>query len=106
MVYVFDLDNTLCDTRKGKDGRWRYFESTPFYDRIKVVNKLWDEGHTIIVETARGCNSKINYYEETFNQLRSWGLKFTTLRTGVKFGADYFIDDKGINSEDFFNGKH
>ena len=106
MVYVFDLDNTLCDTRKGDDGRWRYFEATPFFDRIKVVNKLWDEGHTIIVETARGCNSKINYYERTFDQLRSWGLKFTTLRTGVKFGADYFIDDKGINSEDFFNGKY
>ena len=106
MVYVFDLDNTLCDTRKGDDGRWKYFDSIPFTNRINVVNKLWDEGHTIIIETARGCNSKINYYEDTFNQLRSWGLKFTTLRTGVKFGADYFIDDKGINSEDFFDGKH
>jgi len=24
------------------------------------------------------------------------------LRTGVKFAADYYIDDKAINSEEFF----
>ena len=29
-------------------------------------------------------------------------LKFDLLRTGIKFGADYYIDDKAINSEDFF----
>ena len=71
------------------------------------MNKLWEEGHNIIVETARGCGSKINHYEEYFQStFNAWGLKFTSLRTGVKFGADYFIDDKGINSEDFFDGKH
>ena len=105
-TYVFDLDHTLCNTVKDETGRWRYFEAEPFYNRIEVVNKLWEEGHHIIIETARGCNSKINHYEKTFNQLRSWGLKFHTLRAGVKYGADYYIDDKAINSEDFFDGKH
>ena len=38
------------------------------------------------------------------NSYVSWGLKFTSLRTGIKFGGDLFIDDKGVNSEDFFNG--
>ena len=105
-TYVFDLDGTLCHTESNADGHgMRYYEATPFYDRIEVVNNLWKEGHTIIIETARGCGTKINHYEETFDQLRSWGLKFTSLRTGVKFGADYFIDDKGVYSEDFFSGK-
>jgi hypothetical protein len=105
-TYVFDLDDTLCDSKyDDKEKRWLYFEATPYYDRIEVVNRLWEEGHIIIVETARGCVSKINYYEKTFNQLRSWGLKFHTLRTGVKFSATYYIDDKAVNSEDFFNGK-
>ena len=105
-TYVIDLDHTLCDTKRFVDetGResWEYYKSTPYYDRIKKVNKLWEDGNTIIIETARGCGSKLNHYEQTFNQLRSWGLKFHTLRTGVKFGADYYIDDKAINSEDFF----
>ena len=105
-TYVFDLDNTLCDTLKNEDGRWRYFEAEPFRDRIEVVNKLFDEGHYIIIETARGCDSKINHYVKTFDQLRSWGLKFHTLRTGVKYAATWYIDDKAINSEDFFSGKH
>ena len=33
------------------------------------------------------------------------GVKFHTLRTGVKFGADLFIDGKGINDESFFSNK-
>ena len=56
-------------------------------------------------QQTKGCDSKINHYERTFDQLRSWGLKFHTLRTGVKFAATYYIDDKAINSEDFFDGQ-
>lgn len=104
MRYVFDLDNTLCDTKKKEDGNWDYLNSDPFEDRIKVVNDLYDNGHYIIVETARGCVSKKNWYEETYHQLVRFGLKFHELRSGVKFNADFFIDDKAINSEDFFNG--
>jgi len=104
-TYVVDLDHTLCDTKQGEDGKWNYYEAVPYYDRIEYVNNLWEQGHAIIIETARGCSTKINHYEKTFDQLRSWGLKFTSLRTGVKFSADYYIDDKAINSEEFFNGK-
>ena len=101
-TYVFDLDHTLCDTKKDSSGRWLYFESIPYYDRIEKVNKLKEQGHKIIIETARGSDSKINHYEKTYNQLISWGLKFDILRTGVKFSASYYIDDKALNSEDFF----
>jgi FMN phosphatase YigB (HAD superfamily) len=102
MIYVFDLDNTLCDTQKKSDGNWDYINAKPFEDRIKKVNTLYDDGNYIIVETARGCISKKNWYEQTYNQLINFGLKFHELRTGVKFNADYFIDDKAINSETFF----
>lgn len=100
--YVFDLDNTLCDTKKNSEGNWDYLNALPFYDRIEKVNKLFEEGNYIIIETARGCSSKKNWYIETYNQLISFGLKFNELRTGVKFNADFFIDDKAINSENFF----
>ena len=83
MVYCFDLDGTLCNT----DGN-NYKDSTPKEERIEIVNTLYDEGH--------------NYFFFTMEQLKSWGVKFHTLRTGVKFGADIFIDDKGIRDERFF----
>ena len=97
MVYCFDLDGTLCNT----DGN-NYKDSTPKKDRIKIVNTLYDDGHTILIDTARGCVSGKNYFFFTMEQLKSWGIKFHTLRTGVKFGADIFIDDKGIKDQRFF----
>ena len=97
MVYCFDLDGTLCNT----DGN-NYKDSTPKKERIEIVNTLYDEGHTVLIDTARGCVSGKNYFFFTMEQLKSWGVKFHTLRTGVKFGADIFIDDKGIQDQRFF----
>ena len=97
MVYCFDLDGTLCNTDSNN-----YKDSTPKKDRIKIVNALYEDGHTILIDTARGCVSGKNYFFFTMEQLKSWGVKFHTLRTGVKFGADIFIDDKGISDEGFF----
>ena len=97
MIYCFDLDGTLCNTEGNN-----YSESTPKKDRIAVVNKLYEQGHTILVDTARGSVSGKNYFFFTLNQLKSWGLKFHTLRTGTKIGADVFIDDKGISDLNFF----
>ena len=97
MVYCFDLDGTLCNT----DGN-NYKDSTPKKERIEIVNTLYDQGHTILIDTARGCVSGKNYFFFTMEQLKSWGVKFHTLRTGVKFGADIFIDDKGIQDQRFF----
>ncbi len=101
MVFLFDLDNTLCYTVK-KNEKWAYLEAIPIKERIEKVNELYDNGNIIIIETARGCVSDKDWYEETKNQLISWGLKFNILRTGVKFNCDFIIDDKAINSEDFF----
>lgn len=104
MRFVFDLDNTLCDTKKFPDGRWDYLGAKPFEKRIEKVNELYDQGHYIIIETARGSVSKKNWYEETKNQLLNFNLKFHELRTGFKLNADFFIDDKAIKAEDFFYG--
>lgn len=98
MIYVFDLDNTLCET----EGTF-YEKAQPIQCRIEKVNKLYDSGHTIIIDTARGCASGKNWWYFTCDQLKEWGVKFHTLRTGVKFGGDVFVDDKGINDNDFFD---
>ena len=98
MIYCFDLDNTLCKTHESN-----YESSTPIVERIELVNKLHDEGHIIIIDTARGSVSGKNWWRFTVEQLNSWGLKFHTLRTGVKFSADIFVDDKGFNDKYFFD---
>ena len=46
MKYVFDIDGTLCTTNKDCD----YEKVEPIADRIKIVNRLYDEGHKIILD--------------------------------------------------------
>jgi hypothetical protein len=97
MIYCFDLDGTLCDT-EGSD----YVNSIPRRERIDAVNKLYDEGNTIYIETARGSGSGKNWLDYTKKQLDDWGVRHHTLRSGVKFHADIFVDDKGISDAEFF----
>lgn len=106
MRYVFDLDNTICDTKQNSDGTWDYLDAKPLPGRVEKVNELFNSGNYIIVETARGNSSKKNWYEKTYQQLVSFGLKFHELRTGVKYIADVYIDDKAVNSEDFFGSNN
>ena len=102
MRIVFDLDHTLCDTESKPDGGWKYLEARPYSNRVEQVNRLYDEGHYIIIDTARGSWSGNDWTEETKKQLESWGLKFHEVRAGKKIYADLYVDDKGVNSEQYF----
>jgi hypothetical protein len=104
MKYVIDIDGTICSITDGN-----YELALPIQSRIEKINKLYDEGNHIIYLTARGMgrfkNSRLlaykNFYDVTHSQLKSWGCKFHELHLGKPSG-DYYIDDKGMNSNDFF----
>jgi hypothetical protein len=104
MKYVFDIDGTIC-TQVAP----HYETATPFPERVKKINALYDEGHTIICFTARGMGRHNNnmllaiqdFYELTKNQLDHWGVKYHHLFLG-KPNADIYVDDKGIKDSDFF----
>ena len=96
MIIVFDLDGSLCETRDGQ-----YMEAIPDREAIRRVNELYDAGDTINIDTARGSVTGEDWYGRTLAQLEGWGLRFHCLRTGVKFFADRYIDDKATNVEDW-----
>lgn len=93
LTYCFDLDGTLCTQTDGQ-----YNEAIPYVSAIDAVNRLYNAGHTIIIDTARGSTSKIDWYDITSSQLKSWGLRYHELRVGQKIHADIFVDDKAINA--------
>jgi len=99
MIYIVDIDDTIC-TSPTVNGRKDYANATPFTDKIKKVNDLFDEGHTIHYWTARGGITGIDWSELTAKQLDDWGCKYHSFRTG-KPAYDVWIDDKAINSRDF-----
>lgn len=96
MKYTVDIDNTICETQ-GND----YPNSKPLLDRIQKINTLYDAGHEIHYWTARGSNSGVDWLQLTLEQLKVWGCKYTTAKTG-KPAYDIWIDDKAINAEQYF----
>jgi len=105
MTYVIDIDGTICTNTHGD-----YEKAVPYKNRIKTINRLYDEGNTIIFLTARGMGRYGNagsqahaaFYDLTSHQLKTWGVKYHSLFLGKPSG-DVYIDDKGVNDEDFFN---
>lgn len=95
-LYV-DIDETICrlDT-KIEDTEARYRSAMPIYERIEKVNKLFDEGNTVVYWTARGNASKKDFRQLTLEQLDRWGCKYTRLDC-TKPSFDLFIDDKVQN---------
>jgi len=108
VTYVFDIDGTICIKQSKLDSE-DYKNAVPLMDRINKVNFLYDEGHNIIYMTARGMGRSNNnpmqaiheFYSFTMNQLNKWGCKYHNLVLG-KPAADFYIDDKGVNDENFF----
>tara|TARA_Y100000589_G_C27191339_1_gene644944 strand:- start:3590 stop:3892 length:303 start_codon:yes stop_codon:yes gene_type:complete len=98
MVYVFDIDGTLCTLVENA----AYENAEPLLDRISIVNKLYDEGNYIKLFTARGSQTGIDWTDITTKQLSSWKLKYHELIINCKPHGDLFIDDKAINADLFF----
>ena len=105
--YVVDIDGTICTP--GPTEEMRYEQAMPIQSRIDKINKLYDEGHIIVYLTARGMGrynivdlATKEFYEFTEIQLSLWGCKYHQLFLGKPAG-DYYIDDKGINDNDFFD---
>ena len=89
LIYV-DIDNTICKTNS-----MDYKNAKPIKDNIDKINKLYDEGNTIVYWTARGTKTGINI----------WGCKFHELRMG-KPNYDLFIDDKNLNAKLHFTNEN
>ncbi|CAB4143456.1 hypothetical protein UFOVP447_152 [uncultured Caudovirales phage] len=102
MIYIVDIDNTICWTRRNAQGKWDYPNSKPFQYRIDKINELYDEGNTIIYWTARGSGSGIDWTELTKQQLDEWGCKYHEVKLG-KPSYDVWVDDKAFNDEHFFD---
>lgn len=93
VIYV-DIDGTICTISKP------YSEALPISEHILKINKLYDEGNTIIYYTARGGITKVDYTELTKQQLKDWGCKFHELRMNHKPSYDLFICDKSMRIEE------
>lgn len=84
---VFDIDGTICSQEKD------YKDALPNKRMISLLNKKYEEGYKIILNTARGFETGIDWSDITIAQLEAWGVKYHDLYFGKPAG-DLYIDDK------------
>jgi glycerol-3-phosphate cytidylyltransferase len=102
MRYCFDIDGTLCHTPNSEKGKPDYLNAKPYPFMVEQINRLYDEGNYIIMQTARGKGSGIDHTELTTKQLNDWGYKYHELfPMFCKPNVDIFIDDKAVNVVDW-----
>jgi hypothetical protein len=95
-VFCFDIDGTICTNTNGT-----YADAEPMVERINKLNALYDSGHEIVLFTARGSTTGIDWSDKTKEQMNTWGVKYHKLLFGKPF-ADVFIDDRAVKDIEWF----
>jgi CMP-N-acetylneuraminic acid synthetase len=95
--FVFDIDGVIAKIQTDNN----YALAEPNQPMINLINKLYQMGNQIILFTARGFVTGIDWKEITEHQLSRWGLLYHELQFG-KPNADYYIDDKMISIDKLF----
>ena len=95
MTYCLDIDGTLCTTAAAD-----YETAVPIPEAVAAVNTLYDAGNRVILLTARGSVTGIDWRELTERQLREWGVRYHELFFG-KPAADIYIDDRAISAAEW-----
>ena len=98
MIIYVDIDGTIC-TQDDINDSAGYTNVQPRQKQIDKINKLYDEGHTIIYWTARGTVTQIDWTDLVKSQLTSWGCKYHDFRVG-KPQYDLWVDDKSKRIEE------
>lgn len=102
MVIYVDIDDTIADYDIN-DSKTDYYKARPIHMNIAKINKLYDEGNTIIYYTARSSVSvdkREEYTELTIKQLNDWGCKYNEVSVGDKPAYDLIICDKSKRIEE------
>ena len=82
MRICFDLDGTLCDgDRPGEDGT-DYSRCQPLFGAAGVLRNLRKQGHTVIIQTARGMGRSNN---------------------SSSYANRAYVDDKGLSALAFWD---
>jgi CMP-N,N'-diacetyllegionaminic acid synthase len=88
---VIDVDGVIAEAVPDLD----YRVARPLSANIARINALYDAGCEIVVYTARGSATGLDWSELTRSQLAQWGLRYHELRLG-KPPADFYIDDRAL----------
>ena len=88
MQLIIDLDGTICSEEK----TFSRGMAKPLAGAKETLDKLKEQGHTIIIYSARSWNE----YEMTIKWLNDNQIPYDQVILGKPMG-DYWIDDRAVN---------
>lgn len=91
MQIIIDMDGTICTEEK----TYSRCLAKPKEGAIETINKLYDQGHTIIIYSARTWME----FEMTSAWLLEHQIKYHQLVMGKPIG-DVWIDDRALTFRD------
>lgn len=84
-----DIDGVIASKTPGND----YSKAQPMQNNIHILNTLYERGCHIVLFTARGYQTGLDWKDVTARQMGEWGVHYHELLFG-KPDADIYIDDK------------
>ena len=97
MVFLIDIDGTICDDIKNEESHL-YPSAKPIIGSRDIINKWYDEGHTVTFFTARESKDRL----VTLSWLYENGFKFHGLvmdKPRIKDGEEYcWIDNRKVRA--------
>lgn len=91
-TFVIDVDGVVATLAPDND----YRLAEPIAETIAAINTLYQAGHRIVMLTARGSATGIDWGEVTRQQFADWGLLYHDLQFG-KPAADHYVDDRMLS---------
>lgn len=91
------MDGTICTEER----TYSRSMAKPLDNAVESINELYNEGHTIIIYSARTWME----YEMTVDWLSRHGVKYHQLMLGKPVG-DVWIDDRAITCDGWSNVNH
>lgn len=93
-TFVFDIDGVVAQL----DESLQYDRELPAVRTIDIINRMYHMGNEIILFTARGYKTGLDWREVTERQMRDWGVCYHELKFG-KPAASFYVDDKNMDLE-------
>lgn len=96
-TFCIDIDGVIAMLEPDN----QYDRTGPIKEAVAAINALYEKGHRIILFTARGSLTGIDWSKVTKSQMDEWGVKYHELLFG-KPAADYYVDDKALLPESLY----
>jgi capsule biosynthesis phosphatase len=109
-TFIIDIDGTICNAPQLEDGSYDYPNAIPVDSVIDRVNQMYNEGHTIILSTARGMRTydgsikkiKENILPVLEEWLANHGVLYHKLEIGKSWGPNpIYVDNRNLCIHNF-----